>query len=86
MLTGAAIFWSTWFWKPCLSIHEGEFGAATELARKVIGAHQLLCELPLTYAAVRGKEPVTCLTDSMGTVLVSNNTKFLTYYLTLLHS
>jgi hypothetical protein len=75
MLSGAAIFWSTRFWKPCLSIHEGEFGAATELAREVIGAQQLLCELPLTYAQVRGKEPVTIVTDSMGTMLVANNPK-----------
>jgi hypothetical protein len=75
MLSGAAIFWSTRFWKPCLSIHEGEFGAATELARETVGAQQLLCELPLTYAQVRGKDPVTIVTDSMGTMLVANNPK-----------
>ena len=76
MLSGGAILWSTRFWKPCLSIHEGEFGAATELlAREVIGAHQLLRELPLSYNETRGDDPVTCLTDSLGTALVANNPK-----------
>ena len=75
MLSGAAILWSTRFWKPCLSIHEGEFGAATELVREVIGAHQLLRELPLSYDETRGADPITCLTDSRGTALVANNPK-----------
>ena len=39
MLSGAAILRTTRLWMPCLSIHEGEFGAATELVREVTGAH-----------------------------------------------
>ena len=39
-LAGAAIFWLSKFWKPCLSClstFEGELGALTEIAKTVIG-------------------------------------------------
>ena len=46
-LSGAAVFWLTRFWKPCLSTFEGELGALTEVANTTIAAEN--CYLPSLY-------------------------------------
>ena len=74
-LCGGIILWHTQFWKVCLSIFEGEFGAMTEAAKNALASRHLLEYLPMTIATEVKDNPTTILTDSLSTQQVAYNPK-----------
>ena len=73
-LSGAAIFWLTRFWKPCL-FFEGELGALTEVAKTTIAARELLASIPLSWYDENKDEPTTLLIDAAATKQATDNPK-----------
>ena len=74
-LSGAAIFWLTRFWKPCLSTFEGELGALTEVAKTTIAAREMLSSIPLSWYDENKDEPTTLLNDTAATKQATDNPK-----------
>ena len=74
-LSGAAIFWLTRFWKPCLSTFEGELGALTEVAKTTIAARELLASIPLSWYDENKDKPTTLLIDAAATKQATDNPK-----------
>ena len=74
-LSGAAIFWLTRFWKPCLSTFEGELGALTEVAKTTIAARELLASIPVSWFEQNKDAPTTLLIDAASTKQAADNPK-----------
>ena len=74
-LSGAAIFWLTRFWKPCLSTFEGELGALTKMAKTTIAARELLASIPLSWSEENKDTPTTLLIDAAATKQAADNPK-----------
>ena len=74
-LSGAAVFWLTRFWKPCLSTFEGELGALTEVAKTTIAARELLSSIPVSWFEQNSDTPTTLLIDAAATKQATDNPK-----------
>ena len=74
-LSGAAIFWLTRFWKPCLSSFEGEVGALTEAAKNAIAVRELLMSIPISWYQVNKDIPTTILIDASAAKQATDNPK-----------
>ena len=74
-LSGAAIFWLTQFWKPCLSTFEGELAALTEVVKTAIAARELLASTPVSWFEQNKGEPTTLLIDAAATKQAAHNPK-----------
>jgi hypothetical protein len=58
-LSGAVILWLTRFWKPCLSLMDGELGGVTEMAKNTIASRELMTSLPLSWYVLNKDIPTT---------------------------
>ena len=74
-LSGAAVFWLTRFWKPCLSTFEGELRALTEVAKTTIAAKELLSSIPVSWFEQNSDTPTSLLIDAAATKQATDNPK-----------